>query len=405
MSLISRSIIDTWRIESLNWDSAIGMEVAREHLIELSKDRFNGHEWQKAISERFEEFPKFFELYNYDWCREQDAFDFPIEASLQVRAVDAAIGMWLANISDKPINPNLANIVARSTYLAKFKEVTPHVRKMENGIAFLISPLGWLEFIHRYFAGFNAYLGIERSSGKEKREHCHGPWRSIAANLIASEVNRMDYFLPVMIDKIIDNVPEFTGADGDFREVSETDLSRDFAYAAHDFAICHEIAHIVADDFDLPDEERADRWGVAAYFGSWGRRPALHLDICRNDALRASVGPFVFSCAVRALLAARAAVSSRLDNGESHTLNAHYSTMGNRSRLLWAKTIEFQQAFVPEKDTDVYQKELAQLESVLSHLLDYEVAFADFLKKLNPESCRLAAKAAIAAETEALASD
>jgi|GEM_PF-4329884 len=285
MSLTTQSIIDAWRIESSNWDQAIATKTARDYLVDLNKDRFDGHNWLAALAERQEEFSEFFDLYNYDWCKDQSAFDFPIEASLQIRAIDAAIGLWQADIEDVPKCPSLSGIVARSTYLAKFKEVTPHVRKVKGGISFLISPLGWLEFIHRYFAGFATYLKIPNFQEEGVIQYCQGSWLNIAANLIASDVNRMDYFIPDMIKKIIEDVPAFNASHGDFEHTNETNLSQDLSYAAHDFSICHEIAHIVANDLDLPDEKRADRWGLAAYFGSWGRRPALHLDICRHDSL------------------------------------------------------------------------------------------------------------------------
>ena len=402
MDLTAQSIIEAWRIESYNWDSAIAIDTARDHLIHLSRDRFEGLDWKKALKERNEEFPEFFALYNYDWCLDTEAFDFPIETSLQVRTIDAAIGMWLANINDKPAHPHLSHIVARSTYLAKFKEVTPHVRKLDNGIVFLISPLGWLEFIHRYFAGFNAFLEVSSAPEDQIQTHCKGTWLNIAANLIASDVNRMDYFLPVMIDKIVQEVPEFTEAHGNFKDTSETQLSRDLAYAAHDFAICHEMAHIAADDFDAPDEERADRWGIATYFGSWGRRPPLHMGICRNDALRASIGPFAFSCALRALIGARIAISKRLGHEKTHV---QYSIMGDRSRSLWTKTVEFREAYLPEIKTESHAKEVARVDSLLSHLLDYEVAFATFLTRLDTNACGKAAEIAKTAEVEALVSD
>jgi len=52
----------------------------------------------------------------------------------------------------------------------------------------------------------------------------------------------------------------------------------------------------------------------------------------------------------------------------------------------------------------VYAEEVTRLESVLSHLLKYEIAFATFLKGLDNQSCEEAAKVAIAAEDDAIKS-
>ena len=396
-------LLPRWRALSHNYDRAIAGDATREFLISLNRERFKDLEWRTALVERREEFPKFFEAFDYSWCDEAEHFDFPLETSLQVRTLDAAIGLWLADVAGKPLNLDFDWIVARSTFLANFAEVTPHVQH-DTPFKFVVSPLGWLEFIHRYFSEFGQCLEQSVAPSAGMREVCRAGWMGIAANLIASSCNEMDYFIPQMVDAIIQHDESFSNAQGDFRITRQTDLAADLAYASHDFALCHEVAHIAAEDYQEPDEDRADEWGLAAYFGSWGRRPALHLHIGMSNATRAAVGPIVFGSAIRSLLAARGIICKRLQEAGSPVRIGprQYSDFAQRSRSLLLKTVAARNHHASFETDDEATAAWQQFEALFKNLADYEIAFGEFIGALNSETCWRARGIAIDAERSAI---
>ena len=387
-----------WRSLISNYDQALSLAHARE--------RFKASTWREALAERREEFPAFFKKHDYTWCDNQACFDFPVETAYQVRAIDAAIGLWLANPEKQASNFELGRIVARTTYLATFYEVTPHVQPVEN-YDFLICPLGWVEFLHTYFAGFANYWSLMDRDEESRASSCKANWLGIAANLIASTVCEIDYFLPSMIEGLVENTPEFSGAYRHFSAVTESPISTDLAYAAHDFALCHEIAHIAARDFEAPDEYRADKWAVDAYFGSWGRRPALHVDLAQLDPLKASIGPFAFTCALRAILAGRAVITKAIAGSpEKARRRANtYRESASRSRtmleLLAAKTGQF----IRDPSDEEFRRQQRDVTAFCSGLLGYEVALFTFFEGLlSTDLCSRAQCAAREAGKRAAAS-
>lgn len=259
------AIRDAWRALVPNYDAALQNADARAHLVSLNAAGFDDLTWREALAERMAEYPNFFGTYDYAWCDERDCFDFPIEAAYQIRALNAAIGLWVSDFPEKPTQLPLGRIVARTTYLAKFDEATPRAQPAKQ-FDFIVCPLGWLEFIHRYFAAFGATYPQLGRGDTSWRSHCDAAFGGIAVNLIASAANGIDYVIPAQVDAIVRELPEFSTAPATFVSVSESSLSRDLAYAAHDFALCHEVAHIAAGDHrSVPDEFRADEWGLAAY--------------------------------------------------------------------------------------------------------------------------------------------
>ena len=223
-----------------------------------------------------------------------------------------------------------------------------------------------------------------------------GDWLGIAANLIASTVECADYALPGIIERIVGEVPEFSTGHAEFSKVDEDETSRDLAYAAQDFAICHEVGHVAARDFSDPDEVRADRWGVAAYFGSWGHRLPLHMAIVRSDPLRASIGPFAFSCALRSMLAARVLISQRLgdESGKSKRQIQTYRAVMARSHSLLAETDARTAQFVRDPNDVGFRIEQARVLALFDALARYEKAFGASLASLSQATCAKALAAA-----------
>ena len=220
-----------------------------------------------------------------------------------------------------------------------------------------------------------------------------------------------------MSDAIARDVAFFENAAADFSEEGTTTRATDLAYAAQDFALCHEVAHIAAQDFAAPDEARADRWGLAAYYGSWGRRPALLLgdlqlvegSLGRNDPTRAAMGPIAFSCILRSLLCARVLVAQKLGPVVAGSLKtpSRYSAVAQRSREIVLTTLNHRACFVRNPETPDEKAAFARLNATLDTLLRFEVAFGEYLKTVPEEACRqaygvaLGVEKAVRLETEA----
>lgn len=386
-----------WRGIAPNFDRTIGVDATRNFMIELSKDRFQNSSWREAFTERQEEFGDFFNTYEYSWVLDKANYDFPIETSLQIRTLDAAIALFNADLPNKPRRFHFDSIVARSTFLPKLHEVTPHVQKAD-GFQFVITPLGWLEYLQRYFASFDSCcvsLG-EKEDGATLRENQEA-FNRILVSLIASHATQLDYAIPQMIDAIIENVQFFETAAKDFSTACSTTRGNDLAYAAQDFALCHEVAHIAAQDFANPNEARADLWGLAAYYGSWEQRPSLHLELGEHNPTRAAMGPIAFSCILRSLLSARVLVAQKLGSATPTSLKSpsRYSIVARRSREIVLATLDYRALFISEPSKPREKEAFARLSATLVSLLDFEVAFSEFLNKAPVEACRKAYSVAL----------
>ena len=391
----------TWRAIAPNYDRAVGVELTRDYLKSLNKKRFEGLLWKTALAERKEEFPAFFEQHDYDWAADEAAFDFPIETSLQIRTLDAAIALFVAPFPNKSPRLPFDHIVARSTYLAKLHEVTPHVQQAE-GFQFVVTPLGWLEYLHRYFAAFDyATDGMRKLDQPLPDEVGRQAFLSILVILIASHACTLDYFLPQMVDTITKDVDFFEHAGADFSEDATSSRATDLAYAAQDFALCHEVAHIAAQDFTDPDEARADLLGLIAYYGSWSRRPALHLELGQNDPTRAAMGPIAFSCILRSLLCARVLVAQKLGDrvAASFAKPHRYSAIAQRSREIVIATLDYRAQFATgaQEENSAY----GRLTGIFEGLLKFEMAFGEFLKAVPGAACHQAYDVAVRVEREA----
>ncbi len=382
-----------WREIAPNYDSALAHVPAREFLLDGQLADFERVPLEEALAYRESEFPEFFQQYDYAWCRQREHYDFPIEAAYQVRALDAAIGLWTSPLADKPRPLELGRIVARSTYLAKFDHATPRT-KSNRGIDFLICPLGFIEFMHRFFAAFGGVWNVETGLSADWRTQCHSAWQAIAVNMIASSEAEVDYFLPSMMAAVVAEVPAFASALLSASEVRDTTVSADLARSAQDFAICHELAHIVARDEALPNETRADRWGMAAYVGSWPLQLGVHLDIANADELRVAIGPIAFALALQSLLSTRVHVSRA--SGEPPTV------VERRLRVLGAG-LERARALLAYADSGVTDfashravpaDEWRRWRGLLIALGEYGAGFATALSALSPDACSAARAAA-----------
>jgi hypothetical protein len=232
---------------------------------------------------------------------------------------------------------------------------------------------------------------------------CQAHWRGIVVNFIASSVDGIDYVLPGMIKKVVAEVPFFAMALAQFSDVKETKVGQDLARAAQDFAICHELAHVVAGDHvTLPDEFRADRWGLAAYWGSWPRQPGLHFEIGRSDLLRASLGPIAFASALRCLLAARVHVARQLSEParaiEGRT--AVFQASMSRSKALLGH-LRTRLGAAQGSQAALFVQEQVRLEGFIQAINDYEMAFVRALRSLPMDACAAAKAVARQAHGEA----
>jgi len=385
-----------WEAIVGNYDSALAQRTStRDHLISLNADGFEQVRWREAIRDRVEQYPEFFENYDYSWCDNRECFDFPIEAAYQVRAIDAAIGLWCSPLVEKPAALHLGHIVARTTYLSRFEHATPRA-KSSAGFDFLITPLGWIEFVHRFYGAFGRAWDFESPARIDWNECCADAWNAISANLIASLETEVDHDLPGLVEAVATEVPFFRGALVVLTASDETDLSRDLARAAQDFAICHEVAHIAAQDETSPDEVRADRWGLAAYIGSWPLQLPLHLNVARADDLRAALGPLAFSWAVQCLLAARVHVA-RASGQPPEVVERRLRVLRagiERSQALIAHVDSGVSAFVARGARGSSPEEMEPWNRLVRALSSYVVAFVGAAQALPPDACIAALAAA-----------
>ena len=389
-------LLGAWRDLAPNFDRTVGVDAPREFMKELSRNRFQDSTWREAFTVRREEFQEFFHTYDYGWVTDQANYDFPIETSLQIRTLDAAIALFYSKLPDKPERFHFDSIVARSTFLPKLHEVTPHVQKTD-GFQFVITPLGWLEYLQRYFAAFDFPDKNEDAKTRPVREDA---FNRILVSLIASHATQLDYAVPQMIDAIVQRVQFFEVSATDFSVSNTTNRANDLAYAAQDFALCHEVAHIAAQDFASPDEARADRWGLVAYYGSWGQRLALHLELGQHDPTRAAMGPIAFSCILRSLLSARVLVAQKLGSVVSDSLKSpsRFSIVAQRSREIVLATLEHRALFVSDLSEPEEKQTFARLSATLNSLLEFEVAFSEFISSAPEDACRQAYSVALEIE-------
>ena len=249
--------------------------------------------------------PQFFELHNYEWAFDKTMYNSTLELVYQVRALDAAIGLW--KHTDRCYNNNLMNIVVRTTYLPSFSCSTPLFNKYED-INFIIIHLGWTEFLHWFFSGFSAYIGlisdgtlnnkktlesIIKSDCKENLHNAKRHWISIIANIVASQSCCHEILIVSARTAICKEIDEFNDGIININDSVNEKLSRDFEYLALEMSICHEVGHLFAGDSLLPedknaDEVHADRLGAFSFMSSAGWR-----NWCLNDYILSDVGRIV----------------------------------------------------------------------------------------------------------------
>jgi len=266
-----------------------------------------------------------------------------------------------------------------------------------------VTPAGWLDFLRRYFSGFAIY---RNTPGSDPMKACHANWPGIAANLVSSAVNSVEWALPAMVRAIIRDVPRFHGADSTLKLTDDPDLSAHLAHAAHDFALCHELAHVAAADFAAPDEERADSRALAAYLH--GPRQKLYGDLIPDSGLNAVIAPFAFASAVRSLLAARAYVFRQIsmDAARIDTRRRGYARMAERSRALWRPSLIAATSLSDTLDEADFDRQLERVQVLLGQLLDYEERFvADGVSSIAMADYHAAVRAALQGEHDELAAN
>ena len=307
----------------------------------------------------------------------------------------------MTEFEGKPFPLPIGRIVAKFTYLSKFAEATP--KAIEHGdFDFLVVPLGWVEFLHTYFAGFGPWVKNPLVADPGVGD---GYWLRIAANMIASSPAESsqfcvspgfkDYDLPEMTDQVVAQVPAFSTAKASFAKVDESPFSKQLAYGANEFAICHEVAHIAAKDFSNRNECRADLWGLAAYFGSWPLQRALYTDLAQTQAIRAAVAPFAFIAALRAYLNARTLLTGRIYTEPSRFQRMKEVSSLNSNRL--AELRDRNLAIMNDrlsKLNNVDPKENELIQNLFVLLSAYENAFLSRLSQLTSQDCQFAHRVA-----------
>lgn len=242
----------------------------------------SGEDPFQLLSARRAEEPLFFAQHDYDWAFELSAYSRPAEAALQVRALDAALGLWKCDALGRRAAERLERIVVRSTSAGRLREPTPHTRE-SGGIAFIVCPTAWTEALGWYTSGLHVYANTEREFGPGRNaEAASRHALSLVAHLLASAVCPDGVPAARAVSAIREQVPAFRSA---APERARSPICDDLSSLAVDMALCHEVGRRLRKDI-LPEagaeEAAADTLGLIAFISSWDVRHARLKDVLGN---------------------------------------------------------------------------------------------------------------------------
>jgi len=403
--LTSDEIKGVWERIAPNYDHALSHEEGKKYLIEQSSGSRVFDEGITALKARQESYPDFFIQHDYGWAFLKESYDFPIELSYQVRALDAVIGLWRSQYGNHEFNAKFERIVARATYLSKFSEATPFACQ-ENRINFIVVPLAWTEFIHMFFCSLTAFFGVkERHQGNitsawniclnrteriDKEEACRY-WKAMFANLVASDVCEYDIKMPSVVSGIIEGIPYFRDAIKELTDTVDFPLSNDLSYLSNELAIAHEVAHIFSGDLiagAIPDEVSADYLGLGAFINGWGWRSSLLGGAELSDVGKIVMGTSAFNYSIRSLCYIRTILAS-LDTNEpflSRWMESVNEELENRALSLAGNMDKYLSLLISQNawenrknDEDIIRKFHLNYDEFMQEMIAYFKAFSSEL--------------------------
>ena len=253
----------------------------------------------------------FFEKCGYEWSTDPKLYRLAAEVDFQVRLIELLSSFWNTQNESQRMTFNYEEIVVREPVISRIAGNTPRVIEI-NGIAFILVPLGWLDFMH--FALFGArqlFVGNKQLALAAVLES----FARMLADQVIYEFMSSNYSfdLPDVHPAILTlirkdiakeiklSVAEFNGALGDVPDDGLPDIWADLAYMTLNFVLSHETAHVIYKEHRkgtlTVNEYRADRLGFEIFENSriWENRLFSDLELSVPGFSVLASNAFIFS--------------------------------------------------------------------------------------------------------------
>ncbi len=414
MTLTPARIKASWAAIVGAYDQVLGEPDRKSFLIDDSGEPSPYQNTIDALEGRRRDAPEFFEGGAYDWAFDPEAYEFPMEAAFQVRCLDAAIGLWKAELLPRDeAKAALSRIVARTTFLTNFHEGTPFVRH-QGGIDFIVCPLAWPDVCFWHFSGFAASLSsgpIDTMPPSAMWSLVLDPpvppiaaqarpyWVTILANIVASVGCSNDLLMTQATREIGQNVPAFAEAMPENRFGLDAPMSNDLAYLAVEMALAHEVGHVFSGDhrnvLQDPDERRADLLAHGAFVNSAGWRAWCLEGSGLSDLGKISAGLLAFGEVMRTLVTVRALVAERiLDPKVSASLMSNAEELMARGERGAVQLDNYLAWAIRENRWPQRAQDEAIFQGLLERLGLYSLDFIRFVKAFPAEAIAAALQVA-----------
>jgi hypothetical protein len=222
--------------------------------------------------------PAFFDAYDYRWVLEPSAYDFTVEAVWQERLL-GMLATWHAGLPEvpSPLLGRMDDLCVRLVFAFDMRTATPLTPPQAKRPRFIVVPVGFVELM---LLLFRAAL----RQGADRTSALHALiLKSLAPELIGDPEDTRQLR---MLERVAPHHTAYFASGltyGDGVEWSTTES--DPCYAALDFVMLHEAAHVLAADSAkaleayVATESAADLLALDIYGKSWGRRE-IRLDSC-----------------------------------------------------------------------------------------------------------------------------
>lgn len=418
-----RGIRETWYANAPNYDQVLSMAGARRFLMGQHPDANPIPDGAigsalTALNARRADAPEFFEQHDLEWAFDPDSYDFPAEAAQQVRLLDGAVALWRSDLLQRRPAPCLGGIVARSSFLTRFDEVTPFTFHA-GGFHFVVTPLGWLDFIDLFFSGFAAYLRLDPAAPateawervlrpaedggmREARRH----WMEIVLNIAVSRGCSHDVLVPQALRAVRCGSAASRDMFPSEGDRNQSVIGRDLAYLAHEFALHHEVGHVLVGDTlhadRLPDEGTADLLALGAFVGSWGWRHERLDGSGLSDVGRIMAGSMAFVQAVLALAGARSLLAPMLNRVGSPEISrlVPIDALLARGQATAQRMDAYLSTLIGDGRWPDRRADERMVQPLLEHLGCYLARFCDFVREHDQDVLHHAYKVARAQRLE-----
>lgn len=270
----------------------------------------------------------------YEFCLERELWRRGIEAILQARALQQIL-VWVQRFPAH--RPLLEGVVLRHTFYAGFRYPTPALRPF-GGFNFVLMPYVYQELLLLPAAAlaelFPAPVGGDVWSfiTEDRPLDLDGvpvprQFRKLVARIVTSEVfdPNEDNEYPIAV---LSRSKGWFGGVDDHQDPGS--LETVFGYSGQDFAIAHELGHLLApsaagSDTYLQGEVAADAAGFRLFALSWGWRDEVIEECPLSEQARTFIGPIWFFFTARLLYAVRQELKTRV----SHAFDVDLDFLGH----------------------------------------------------------------------------